>query len=113
MPVGSEERRAILVGLTKIAAVDKVPVFSKFEINLTTRDVEKMFLKHYPMARKGSLQFDRKVKGRLGSPFFGITMDNDDPSAEDYNKVLTGAVVMAMDPSPTTARLYAFVNVDG
>lgn len=58
-------REAIRRVMKKQAAVDKVPVFSKFEVNLTTRDVEKMFLKHYPMARKGSLKFDRKVKGPL------------------------------------------------
>lgn len=40
-------------------------------------------------------------------------MDNDDPNAEEWEQVLTGSVMMAMEPGSTSARLYAFVNVDG
>jgi len=108
------ELREDLLPILKQGAVDKVPIFSKFEVNLKPRDIEKMFLKHYPMARPGSLEIDRKVTKAMGGRMFSnLTMENDDPNAEDYERTLTGSLVVALDPDSSGARVYAFVNVDG
>ena len=97
------------------AAVDKVPVFPKFEVRVKAQDIEKMFKKHYPGAVNGSLKIERKVKaysGKRGEMYCNLFMDNTLPRYEG-EEVLTGSLVMVLEPEGGHIRCYAFVNIDG
>ena len=100
----------------KQAAVAKPAIFPKFEVRYSTRDLERMVQKHYPMAVSGTLKIDRKIETypNYGRMFFNITMENADPNAEDEgNSPITGSIIMAMEPGPSGFRAYAFFNIDG
>ena len=103
-------------GIEKTAAVEKAPIFSKFEKMVSAREIEALFIKHYPEAVKGSLKIDTKVKGNpsSGRIYCGLSMDLKIEGLEDWETpVLTGSVITAIEPGPRGIRVYSFVNIDG
>jgi len=97
----------------KQAAVDKVPVFPKFEVTLTAAKIEKMFKEHYPFAVLGSLEISRRTWSGDNSVNVNVTMKNADPNPEAGYETLGGTLVMRLEPQGNTVRCYSFVNIDG
>ena len=103
---------AIITGRDRVAAVEKVEIFSKFEENLKAADIERMFKRNYPTAILGTLEctgVDGRASGFSGSQYSNLFME-----ASDRDKKLTGSVVTGMETSKRGGtRIYAFVNIDG
>jgi len=110
-----EFAKALTAELGKTAAVDKVPIFSKFEKKVTVKDLEKMMLKHYPDAVPGSLQLLPKLSsydsGSRGTQFVNFTMDTTHPNDSEFG--LTGSVTTSIENNRNSIRVYSYVNIDG
>ncbi len=98
------------------AAVDKVPLFSEFEVTIRPAQIEEMVLQHYPMAVKGTLKLHPKVndnsEGNRGSYFFNFEMDNADKE-DAANQPITGSVIVDSTASEDGIRTYAYIRIDG
>lgn len=97
-------------------AVDKVPVFSKFDRVVKVSELEKMFMKHYPHAVKRTLKIKPGIKGDVGGNrseiFASMYMENKDPDNPDYD-ILTGALIVVLENDKTSVRVYSYIRIDG
>jgi hypothetical protein len=95
----------------KTAAVDKVQIFNKFSLDLTTEQVEKMCAKHYEL-EKGSLVFRPATTHRdtVHVDFFYKLAGKD---TEKSNGVGSGTVILrAQNDGLKSLKITAFVNID-
>jgi hypothetical protein len=90
----------------KTAAVDKVPIFNKFETRVTEDQVEKMVAKHYPIVPK-TLQFTRGMERSHNGAYVNFTYRMED------GKENGGSVIVYLDNNRDSVRVVAFVNIDG
>jgi len=107
---------------TKVAAVDKVPIFGKFEVKLTLDKIERMVAQHYGII-PGTCKLQPGIEGyaNQGRIHINFTVDLA-PSDKNYDEMLrlypkdtpvtTGSVIIAIENNSTSVRAYAFVNVD-
>jgi hypothetical protein len=93
-------------GSGKTAAVDKVPIFSKFETRVTEDQVEKMVAKHYPIVPK-TLQFTRGMNQSHNGSYINFTYEM------DTGKTGSGSVIVYLENNRDSVRVVAFVNIDG
>jgi len=104
---------AVITERERVAAIEKVDVFSRFEKILRQSDIEKMFIRNYPQAVPGSLRctgVSGKGQGHRGEIYSNLLMD--DPSHARGTR--TGSVITSIEASANGAhRVYAFVNIDG
>jgi hypothetical protein len=94
----------------KTAAVDKVPIFNKFSLQLTTGQVEKMIQKHYEI-EEGSLEFRPATTHRdtVHVDFFYKLAGKD---VQRSNGVGSGTVVLRAEHQGKQIQITAFVNID-
>jgi hypothetical protein len=96
---------------SKTAAVDKVPVFDDFDVNLSTKAVEAMVKEHYEI-EEGSLKFQKGVAKSGTSVYINFTYKTAGKDADNAAGG-SGAVIMQVENNGNSIRCVAFVNIDG
>jgi hypothetical protein len=105
---------------TKTAAVDKVPVFNKFEVRIGAEQLEKIVSKSYKVV-PGSLKIRPGVERDRNGAYINFKFEFSPTTREQLveringaqGKIGTGSVVMFMDNDGNSIRCVAWVNVDG
>lgn len=91
--------------------VEKVPVFSKFEVNLSLAALEKLVKRNHPNLKPGSCKFRKGVEGVV-SGGRGQAYVNFDCESTDGKRLPGGSVIMAVENNGSSVRMYAYTNVE-
>jgi len=93
--------------IPKTAAVDKVPIFSKFETKIAYGQIEAMVRKQYPFAT--NVEFNPGVEKSHNGSYVNFTYDDEtQPQGKG-----SGSVIVYLENHGSTVRVVAFVNIDG
>lgn len=95
----------------KTAAVDKVPVFSKFDRRISLDDLQKMVEKHYEM-KSGSLKLERGVEQDHNGAYVNFTYDLAGKDASKSGGKGSGSIIVKIENDGNSVRVMAFVNID-
>lgn len=102
----------------KQAAVDKIPLFNKFDIHLKKLDIIKTALKFYPNADPSTFKWGDKLESypykNDGLMFFNWFMQFKEGTPEfEAENYVSGSVKIALEKNGDIIRVYAFHNIDG
>lgn len=91
----------------KTAAVGKVPIFNKFDTNVSAGQIEKMVASHYKIV-SGSLRFKHGVEQKHNGAYVNFEFD-----VEGGGRKGQGSVITFLENDGGSVRCVAFVNIDG
>jgi len=90
----------------KTAAAGKYPLFSKYEVNVTAKQIEKLVAKHYDVV-PGSCVISKRTSPGIGGAYLNFECQGSDGTKR------MGSVGTSLQSSGKVVRALAYINVDG